>query len=127
MVADWLAAIILDFGHRLGLSNFALNERESASVTFENGIGFNMEHNGENLYIFTTCPMTGNEASYKFLLQSSHPDNQYQFPVRAAYQEKAGNAMFLIKINDRDASQPLLEGILNCLWKVTTAFMSRLG
>jgi len=125
MIADWLASTLLEFGRRLGLSNFVFSARETASVKFENGVELNFEHSGDFLFIYVTCPMAETEDKMKLLLQSAHPDNMHRHPIRAAYQPKSERAAFLVKLADRDASIPLFDDIFNTLWRIATTFMSR--
>ena len=44
MAPDWLKQMIRDFGSRMGLSRFELNERDAAGFRAENGLRFQLEY-----------------------------------------------------------------------------------
>ena len=125
MTPEWLNDTVRAFGRQLGLGSFALNERGSAGVRFENGISLMLEHAAESLFVSVRVPVEPSGENLKALLSDAHPSARTGLPgqVRAAYSAKSGEAMYVVRLGERETSVPALEGAFRVLW----ALASRLG
>ena len=67
MTPEWLNDTVRAFGRQLGLGSFALNERGSAGVRFENGISLMLEHAAESLFVSVRVPVEPSGENLKAL------------------------------------------------------------
>ena len=125
MTPEWLNDTVRAFGRQLGLGSFALNDRGTAGVRFENGVSLMLEHAVESLFVSVRVPMEPTGENLQALLSAAHPSARTGLAgqVRAAYSAKAGEAMYVVRMGEREASVPALEGVFRVLW----ALASRLG
>ena len=68
MAPGWITALVRDFGRAAGLSDFTLNERGVAAVSFENGLALRFEFALEALTIAVTVPAVLDVAQARALL-----------------------------------------------------------
>ena len=125
MAPDWLQQMIRDFGSRIGLSRFELNDRDAAGFKAENGFRFQLEYHDERLFMTLMFPMAENTANLEQLLEMVHPAQRLPYAVHAAYKPQAGG-MFIISANVRELNQPELAARFECLWKLATTASQRL-
>ncbi|MBR5080028.1 MAG: hypothetical protein IKX30_14925 [Victivallales bacterium] len=126
MAPDWLQQMIRDFGSRMGLTHFELNDRDAAGFKTENGFRFQLEYREEQLFMTLLFPMTENTPNLEQLLEMVHPAQRLPYAVHAAYKPQAGG-MFIISSNVRELNQPELAARFECLWKLATAASRRLA
>ena len=126
MAPDWLQQMIRDFGSRMGLSHFELNDRDATGFKTENGFRFQLEYHEEQLFMTLMFPMAENTANLEQLLEMVHPAQRLPYAVHAAYKPQAGG-MFIISSNVRELNQPELAARFECLWKLATAASRRLA
>gem|GEM_PF-2366670 len=120
MAEQWLQAIVQEFGKRLGLSQFRLNDKGAAGVSFENGVTFRMEYRGDRLFLCLATPMQKNSTALKALLQLSHPAaRRNDLDIHAAYQPTSQRAIIMTNFQDRTLSVPLLDKTFTNLWELT--------
>ena len=126
MAPDWLQQMIRDFGSRMGLTHFELNDRDAAGFKTENGFRFQLEYREEQLFMTLLFPMAENTSNLEQLLEMVHPAQRLPYAVHAAYKPQAGG-MFIISSNVRELNQPELAARFECLWKLATAASRRLA
>jgi hypothetical protein len=126
MAPDWLQQMIRDFGSRMGLTHFELNDRDAAGFKTENGFRFQLEYREEQLFMTLLFPMAENTPNLEQLLEMVHPAQRLPYAVHAAYKPQAGG-MFIISSNVRELNQPELAARFECLWKLATAASRRLA
>ena len=126
MAPDWLQQMIRDFGSRMGLTHFELNNRDAAGFKTENGFRFQLEYREEQLFMTLLFPMAENTPNLEQLLEMVHPAQRLPYAVHAAYKPQAGG-MFIISSNVRELNQPELAARFECLWKLATAASRRLA
>ena len=126
MAPDWLQQMIRDFGSRMGLTHFELNDRDAAGFKTENGFRFQLEYREEQLFMTLLFPMAENTPNLEQLLEMVHPAQRLPYAVHAAYKPQAGG-MFIISSNVRELNQPELAARFECLWKLATAASQRLA
>ena len=117
---NWIAGAVRDFGRGAGLADFALNERGTAVVRFENGFALRFELTGEELVVAVTVPMAASPAAAGRILAVAHPDARFGAPVRAGYLAKAGAAVFAVRLAAADVTLPVLNTAFGALWRVAT-------
>ena len=126
MAPDWLKQMIRDFGSRMGLSRFELNERDAAGFKAENGFRFQLEYRDERLFMTLLFPMTESTENLEQLLEMVHPAQRLPYAVHAACKPQLGG-MFIIASPIRELNQPELSGRFECLWKLAAAASQRLA
>ena len=124
MTPEWLNDSVRAFGRQLGLGSLTLNERGSAGVRFENGVALMFEYAADSLFVSVRVKAEPTEENLKVLLGESHPSARtgLRQAVRAAYLEKAGEAMYVVRMGAREASVPALEGVFRALWTLAARF-----
>ena len=125
MTPEWLNDTVRAFGRQLGLGSFALNDRGSGGVRFENGVSLMFEYAADSLFVSVRVKAEPTVENLKMLLGEAHPSARtgLRQTVRAAYLEKAGEAMYVVRLGAREASVPALEDVFRALW----AMAARLG
>ena len=126
MAPDWLQQMIRDFGSRMGLTHFELNDRDAAGFKTENGFRFQLEYREEQPFMTLMFPMAEHTQNLEQLLEMVHPAQRLPYAVHAAYKPQAGG-MFIISSNVRELNQPELAARFECLWKLATAASQRLA
>lgn len=116
MTPDWLNEIVRAFGRQMNLTRFELNERGAAGVRFENGLSFRLEYARESLMVMAGVPVPPDAEALKRLLVSVHPSAVRSHPMRAAYLAKTGEAVFICRLDEREASVTSLESVFRLLW-----------
>lgn len=118
MTPIWISSAVSAFGRRMGLSSFALNERDVASATFENGISVAFEFANESLCVSLRVPVTPSPMVLKKLLVSAHPSNRFPFRLRTAYVAKSGRALFIVRLAERQVTDAVLDQVFSGLWQL---------
>ena len=126
MAPDWLQKMIHDFGARLGLSSFALNDKGAAGFTAENGFRFQLECHGERLFMTLLFPMSESTGALEQLLEMVHPAQRLPYAVHAACKPRLGG-MFIIAAAIRELNQPEMVARFECLWKLASQASRRLA
>ncbi len=121
MTPDWLNDAVRAFGRQMGLSAFALNDRGAAGVRFENGLSFRLEYAQESLMVFMGVPTDPSDAVLKRLFVAVHPSAQRSARIRAAYLSRAGEAVYAIRLPERDVNVTSLETAFRELWRAADA------
>lgn len=111
----WINAIVGDFGHAAGLSDFALNDRGSAALDFETGRSLRLEYTGTELVIAMTLAMHS-PSDLARLLSLPNPHAKYGFKIRTGLLAKSGRLVMAIRIAERDTTLANLSGAFQTLW-----------
>lgn len=113
----WVEAAVTAFGGQLGLTALALNERGVAGVRFENGISLRLEAAAGALTMTVGVPTQPTAEALKALLSGVHPGAQGTGRiVRAGYSDRAGEAFFAMRIDERAVSVTALGEAMAELW-----------
>ena len=118
----WIAALVRDFGRAAGLSDFALNARGVAAVSFENGLSLRFEFAEEALTVAVTVPVLLDPAQARTLLAYAHPDARFGMRVRTGYLVGRGRAVFAIRLDEREATLPVANHAFDTLWHIAQEF-----
>lgn len=116
MIPEWLNDTVRSFGHQLGLRSFELNDRGAAAVRFENGNSIRFEYANDSLLISAGVPMSATEENIKSLLTAVHPAARHVTRLRAAYLERAGEAVYVARIPERDVNVTGIETVFRELF-----------
>ena len=123
MIASWIAETVRAFGRSLGLSSFALNERGAAGVRFENGRALYLECGEGALMVSVGLAADPSADTMRRLLARAHPAAQATgFRVRAVWLEKAGEARFVARLDERDLTAAGLDQAFRALWAAADYF-----
>lgn len=120
MTPTWLNEIVRDFGRQMGLNEFALNERGTAGLRFENGLSLRLEYANETLTMMIGMTPTNSvdfESFARKLLSLAHYELAGGVGVRAGYLARAGEAIFVKRMNEREIDVPKLEEAFQALWQ----------
>lgn len=120
MIPTWLNEVVGDFGRQMGLNNFALNDRGTAGVRFENGATLRLEATDETLaMIVGVQPSNAVDAAAftKKLLTAAHYENAGGAGVRAAILKRTGEAVFVRRLEVRSVDLPKLQETFELLWE----------
>ncbi len=117
MVPAWLQQLIRDFGARMGLAQFELNDRGVAGFKAENGFRFQLEHHDDHLFMSMAFPMVESTENLEALLEMVHPQQRLPYAVHSAYKSGSGG-VFLLSTPARELSLPELMLRFECLWKL---------
>jgi hypothetical protein len=118
----WIASLIGDFGKGAGLPDLSLNARDTAALTFENGLGLRFEYAVGVLTVALTVPAFLDPTRTKSLLAYAHPKARLGFRVRAGYLARHGKAVFAIRLNERDVTLPIVNQAFAVLWRIAQEF-----
>lgn len=117
---EWLNEVVADFGRQMGLNSFALNERGTAGVRFENGLSFRLEYVNEALMLmigFVPTNAQDFETLSKKLLTASHYEAAGAEGVRVGFLKRAGEAIVTARIAERELDVPKMEEKFRLLWQ----------
>lgn len=120
MAPEWLNEVVADFGRQMGLNNFALNERGTAGIRFENGITFRLEYANEALMMIVGFVPTNAESVQTFaakLLTASHYEAAGAKGIRVGYLKRSGEAIATARISERELDVPKMEEQFGLLWQ----------
>lgn len=118
MTPDWLNETVRAFGRQMNIPNFELNARGAAGMRFENGIGFRLEYANEALMLMTAVEVPADAALFTRVLALVHPDARLQPAVRAGYLARTGEAIFVVRVGEREVSVTALEAVFRMLWRL---------
>lgn len=116
MTPDWLNDVVRAFGRQMGLPSFELNDRGAAALRFENGLSVRLEYAHEALVLSAGLPVPAEAPVLKRLLLAVHPDAARGRPMRAGYLARAGEALFAVRVDEREASVTELEAVFRQVW-----------
>lgn len=119
MTNSWVNDAVSAFGRQMGLMHFALNERGTAAVRFENGIGLKFENAGDSLMVCATTAMPAEELAMKKLFVAVHPDARVPMPARALYFAKTGEGAYVVRLSDREVNVSSIEAAFRTVWTLT--------
>ena len=123
MIASWIAETVRAFGRQLGLSAFALNDRGAAGVRFENGRALYLEYGEGGLMVSVGLAADASADTMRKLLTRAHPAAQTAgLKMRAVWLEKAGEARFVARLDERDLTAAGLEQAFRALWQAADVF-----
>ena len=115
----WLDDIVREFGRSAGLSDFALNDRGAAAVTFETGAQLRFEYAFESLVVALSFPYPcGDPAAARRLLVAAHPGARPGFKLRAGLLEKSGRAILAARFPERETTLPAVNAAFSALWRI---------
>ena len=115
----WLDDIVREFGRSAGLSDFALNDRGAAAVTFETGAQLRFEYAFESLVVALSFPYPcGDPAAARRLLVAAPPGARPGFKLRAGLLEKSGRAILAARFPERETTLPAVNAAFSALWRI---------
>ena len=115
----WLDDIVREFGRSAGLSDFTLNDRGAAAVTFETGAQLRFEYAFESLVVALSIPYpAGDPAAARRLLAAAHPGARPGFKLRAGILEKSGRAILAARFPERETTLPAVNAAFAALWRI---------
>lgn len=121
MAPEWLNEVVADFGRQMGLNNFALNDRGTAGIRFENGITFRLEYVNEALMMIVGFAPSNVESTQVFaakLLTAAHYEAAGDKGLRVGYLKRVGEAIVTARIPERELDVPKMEEKFSLLWQV---------
>lgn len=115
----WLDDVIREFGRSAGLSDFTLNERGAAAVTFETGAQLRFEYAFESLVVALSVPYpVANPAAARRLLAFAHPGARAPFKLRVGLVAKSQRALLVARFPEREATLPVINAAFATLWRI---------
>lgn len=118
MTPAWLNEIVRSFGRQMNLDGFLLNDRGAAGVRFENGLSFRLEYAQESLLMLAGVAVPPEAGVLKRVLTAVNPDARHQPMVRAGYLKRAGEAVFVVRLSEREVTVTTLEAVFRQLWQL---------
>ena len=116
MISSWINDAVRAFGRQMGLNGFELNERGAAGVRFENGIALYLEYADGALMMSAGVPVDADPDTMRRLLVSSHPSAARTVRLRTGYLSKSGEAIFTLRLAEREVTVSSLESAFRVLW-----------
>ena len=115
----WLDDIVREFGRSAGLSDFALNDRGAAAVSFETGAQLRFEYAFESLVVALSFPYpAADPAAARRLLAAAHPGARPPFKLRAGLLERSGRALLAARFPERETTLPAVNAAFSALWRI---------
>lgn len=114
---QWVASEIDAFGRSAGLRNLRLAENGVAALNFENGFRLSFAYAYETLTVMLTAPAPDDDATAAQILTAAHPDARRPFTLRAGYSGKRGEAVYAVRLPEREVSQVTLDAVFRELWQ----------
>ena len=115
----WLNDIVREFGRSAGLSDFALNDRGAAAISFETGAQLRFEYAFESLVVALSVPYPASDpAAARRLLAAAHPGARPGFKLRAGLLEKSGRAILAARFPEREITLPAVNAAFAALWRI---------
>ena len=115
----WLDDIVREFGRSAGLSDFALNDRGAAAISFETGAQLRFEYAFESLVVALSVPYPASDpAAARRLLAAAHPGARPGFKLRAGLLEKSGRAILAARFPERETTLPAVNAAFSALWRI---------
>lgn len=115
----WLDDVVREFGRSAGLSDFSLNERGAAAVTFETGAQLRFEYAFESLVVALSFPCAVEDpATARRVLAAAHPGARPPFRLRAGILPRAGRAILAARFPEREATLPAVNAAFSALWRL---------
>jgi type III secretion system chaperone SycN len=114
----WIDSAIGEFGRSAGLGTLSLGDRNTAALSFQNGLVLRFEYAFNSLSIAITAPMRLDAASACRLLGYAHPDARFGFRLRTGYLAKSGRAVFAVMLADREVTLPSINAAFALLWRI---------
>ena len=116
----WLDDIVREFGRSAGLSDFALNDRGAAAVSFETGAQLRFEYAFESLVVALSFPYPVSDPdAARRLLAAAHPGARPGFKLRAGLQPRTGRALLVARFPEREATLPAVNAAFSTLWRLS--------
>jgi len=116
-------ALVREFGKGAGLPDLALDPRGVAALAFENGAVLRFEYADASLAVSMSLPSPLDPVRAAALLAHAHPDaRRGSFRIRAGYLSSSSRALFAVRLDERDATLPLLNQVFAALWAVSREF-----
>ena len=113
----WMESLVKEFGKGAALPDFALNDRGTAALSFENGASLRFEYAEGALAVSMTVLSPIDPARAGTLLSHAHPDaRRGTFRIRTGYLASRGRALFAVRLAEREATLPLLNQVFAALW-----------
>lgn len=116
MTPDWLNDNVQAFGRQMGLSEFRLTDSGVAGVRFENGMSLRFEYAEGALMMSAGVPVDADPDTMRRLLVSSHPSAARTVRLRTGYLSKSGEAIFTLRLAEREVTVSSLESAFRVLW-----------
>ena len=117
MAPDWIASALDEFGRGLGLKTLALNDVGAVSLRFENGWRLRFEYAEESLNVAITTEAEQDEEMMKRILMAANPEVERPYPLRAGYFADSQEAVFAIRLSEREVNLVSLEAAFQELWE----------
>lgn len=114
----WMDSVIHDFGRAAGITNFALNERGAAALTFASGASLRLEYSDETLTVAMSVPWRGDLSSLKRILSYAHPKAMTGLRIRAGVSPRTSALLAATRFTERDVTLPNLNAAFSVLWRI---------
>ena len=114
---QWVGSEIDAFGRAAGLRGLRLAENGAATLNFENGFRLSLAYAYETLTVMLTAPAPADDALAVRILTAAHPDARRPFTLRAGYSTRRGEAVYAVRLPEREVSQVSLEAVFRELWQ----------
>ena len=114
---DWIASTLDEFGRGLGLKALALNDVDAVSLRFENGWRLRFEYAEETLNVMITMEVEQDEEMMRRILMAASPEVERPYPLRAAYLADSREALFAIRLPEREVTLVALDTAFQELWE----------
>ena len=119
MVApEWIESSLDEFGRGLGLRTLALDAQGAVSLRFENGWRLRFEYGEPFLTVMITMEMEQDETQMTRILAVANPEMERPYVLRAGYLVHTREAVFAVRLAEREVSLVSLEAAFQELWAV---------
>lgn len=116
-VPQWIVSEIDAFGRAAGLRGLRLAENGAATLNFENGFRLSFTYAYETLTAMLAAPAAADDATAVRILTAAHPDARRPFTLRAGYSAKRSEAVFAVRLPEREVSPVTLDAVFRELWQ----------
>ena len=119
---SWMSAMLAEFGKGARLPGLAFNNRDAAAITFENGHVLRFEYSQGVLSVIMAVPVHLDPERAKSLLAFAHPKAKFGFRVRAGYLSRRQEAVFVVRLDERNVTLPVVNQAFAALWRIAQEF-----
>ena len=118
MAPEWITSSLDEFGRGIGLRTLALDARDAASLRFENGWRLRFEYAEPFLSVMITMEMEQDETQMARVLTAANPEVERPYALRAGYFVRTREAVFAVRLEEREVNLVALEAAFQELWAV---------
>ena len=118
MAPQWITSSLDEFGRGLGLRTLALDAQGTATLRFENGWRLRFEYTEPVLAVMITMEMEQDETQMARVLAAANPEAERPYVLRAGYLVRTREAVFAVRLGEREVNLVALEAAFQELWAV---------